>query len=551
MLEWKLHLPSEDTMSKRWNGWGEAGVDYPLPTGAQAFLADMLGAPPAPADATLASVLAGVPPSRLEAAGGVSTDPLDRLLHAHGQSLPDWIALRSGKIGRIPDAVAYPTNAEQVRQLMLWAAEQGLKIIPYGGGTSVVGHINPVVGEAPVLTLDLGQMNRLLGIDPLSRLARFEAGATGPAIERKLNELGYTLGHFPQSWEYSTLGGWIAARSSGQQSYRYGRIEQLFAGGSLETPSGALVLPSVPASAAGPDLRQLVLGSEGRLGVLTEASVRIQPLPEREQFLGLFFHSWDDGLMAARTLVQEDIPISMLRLSDAVETETTLALAGHERVLDLGRMMLALFGYGGPRCLMILGFSGAAQTIGGARNQALEVARSFGGLNAGLRIGEQWRRSRFKTPYLRNSLWELGYALDTLETALPWEAFEAARQNTLQAIKLAFASIPLPLLVFSHLSHVYADGAGFYITYLFPRGADPDSTLAAWLLAKEAASKSILAGGGTISHQHGIGLDHRSYLPEEKGRLGLQLLRSAAATLDPHGVMNPGKLFEDGPAPPG
>jgi alkyldihydroxyacetonephosphate synthase len=294
-----------------------------------------------------------------------------------------------------------------------------------------------------------------------------------------------------------------------------------------------------------------VLGSEGRLGVLTEASVRIQPLPEREQFLGLFFHSWDAGLMAAQTLVQEDIPISMLRLNDAVETETTLALAGHERVLDLGRKMLALFGYGGPRCLMILGFSGDAQTIGGARSQALEVARSFGGLNAGLRIGEQWRRSRFKTPYLRNSLWELGYALDTLETALPWEAFEAARQNTLQAIKLAFASIPLPLLVFSHLSHVYADGASFYITYLFPRGADPDSTLAAWLLAKEAASKSILAGGGTISHQHGIGLDHRSYLPEEKGRLGLQLLRSAAATLDPHGVMNPGKLFEDGPAPPG
>ena len=551
MLEWNRSQTSGNTMRKRWNGWGEAGFEYPLPAGAQAFLANLLGAPPAPADAALESVLERVPPSRLEPSPGVSTDPLDRLLHAHGQSLPDWIALRSGIIGRTPDAVAYPTNGEQVRQLLLWAAEQGVKIIPYGGGTSVVGHINPQVDEAPVLTLDLSQMNRMLDIDPMSRLARFEAGATGPAIEGKLKALGYTLGHFPQSWEYSTLGGWIATRSSGQQSYRYGRIEQLFAGGLLETPSGALALPSIPASAAGPDLRQIVLGSEGRLGVLTQASVRIQPLPEQEQFLGLFFHAWDDGLMAARTLVQDGIPISMLRLSDAIETETTLALAGHERLLGPGQKLLALLGYGGARCLMILGVSGDAQPVGRARSRALEVARSFGGLNAGLLIGEQWRRSRFKTPYLRNTLWELGYALDTLETALPWETFEASRQKTLQAIKMAFASIPLPLLVFSHLSHVYANGASFYITYIFPRGAEPDAALSAWRLAKAAASESILACGGTISHQHGVGLDHRAYLPEEKGRLGLQLLRSAAATLDPNGMMNPGKLFEDGLAPRG
>ena len=537
-------------MNRRWNGWGEAGFEYPLPAGARAFLAEKLGTPKAPADAVLESVLERVPPSRLEAAAGVSTDPLARLLHAHGQSLPDWIALRSGKIGTTPDAVAYPTSVEQVRQLMLWAAEQGLKIIPYGGGTSVVGHINPVLGETPVLTLDLGRMNRLLDLDPASRLARFEAGITGPAIEGKLNEQGYTLGHFPQSWEYSTLGGWIATRSSGQQSYRYGHIERLFAGGSLETPSGALLLPRIPASAAGPDLRQLVLGSEGRLGVLTEASVRIQPLPEREQFLGLFFHTWDEGLMAARSLVQQDIRFSMLRLSDAVETETTLALAGHERLLGLGRKALALFGYGGPRCLMILGHSGDPQAIGSSQRHALEVVRSFGGLNAGTLIGEQWRRSRFKTPYLRNSLWELGYALDTLETALPWEAFEAARQKTLAAINLAFAKMPLPVLVFSHLSHVYTDGASFYITYLFPRSSDPAATLAMWRLAKEAASASIQASGGTISHQHGVGLDHRPYLPEEKGRLGLEVLRAAAATLDPQGMMNPGKLFVDGPPPP-
>ncbi len=551
MLEWNGKQTPGHRMRKRWNGWGETGFEYPLPAGAEGFLADKLGAPPAPADASLDSALELVPPSRLETAAGMSTDPLDRLLHAHGQSLPDWIALRSGKIGRTPDAVAYPADAEQVRRLLLWAAQQGLSLIPYGGGTSVVGHINPEMGDAPVLTLDLGQMNRMLEFDPVSRLARFEAGATGPAIEGKLNELGYTLGHFPQSWEYSTLGGWIATRSSGQQSYRYGRIEQLFAGGSLETPAGPLQLSSLPASAAGPDLRQLVLGSEGRLGVLTEASVRIRPLPEREQFLGLFFHTWDDGLMAARTLVQEVVPLSLLRLSDSAETETTLALAGHERMLGLGQNALTLLGFGSSRCLMILGLSGDARTIGSARNRALEVVRSFGGLNTGTLIGKQWRRSRFKTPYLRNTLWERGYALDTLETALPWKDFDAARQKTLQAIKRAFASLPLPLLVFSHLSHVYADGASFYITYLFPRDADPDAALGAWRLAKEAASETILACGGTISHQHGVGVDHRAHLPAEKGRLGLQLLRSAAVTLDPDGMMNPGKLFEEAPTLPG
>ncbi len=536
---------------RRWNGWGDTGVEYPLPAGALAFLTKTLGEGKAPVDATMDSVVGQLPPPRLKAINGVSTDPVERLLHAHGQSLPDWIALRSGQIGPAPDGVAYPTSTEQVHQLLVWAMHKGLQVIPYGGGTSVVGHINPIAGDAPVLTLDLTRMSRLLDLDQTSRLARFEVGIAGPALELQLSHHGYTLGHFPQSWEYSTLGGWIATRSSGQQSYRYGRIEDLFAGGSLETPTGTLMLPNFPASAAGPDLRQLVLGSEGRLGVLTEATVRVRPAPEREQFLGIFFRSWDDGLAAARTLIQEDLPLSMLRLSDERETETTLALAGHERLLGLGRKALKALGYGEQRTLMILGLSGKAAEIGQTRARAMEVVRSFGGLNTGIRIGEQWRRSRFKTPYLRNTLWELGYALDTLETALSWSAFDAARRQTLDSLQRAFAGLSRPALVFSHLSHVYQDGASFYITYLYPRGDSPEATLAAWRSAKGAASESIRASGGTISHQHGVGLDHRPYLQDEKGRLGLKMLRSLAASLDPAGMLNPGKLFEDQPSDSG
>ncbi|TFH33010.1 MAG: FAD-binding oxidoreductase, partial [Anaerolineales bacterium] len=256
---------------RRWNGWGDHAKVYPLPDGALSFLVSRVGQGATTEDASLESVLDRLAPPRLKGLPGISTDPVERLLHTHGQSLPDWIALRSGQIGRAPDGVAFPETGEQVRLYLNLAAKKGFRVIPYGGGTSVVGHINPIEGEAPILTLDLGHMDQLQELDEFSRLARFQAGVAGPALEHQLKERGFTLGHFPQSWEYSTLGGWIATRSTGQQSYHYGRIEELFAGGTLETPQGSMPLLTLPASAAGPDLRQAVLGSEGRVGVITEA----------------------------------------------------------------------------------------------------------------------------------------------------------------------------------------------------------------------------------------------------------------------------------------
>jgi alkyldihydroxyacetonephosphate synthase len=529
---------------KRWNGWGEAATTYPLPLSARKYLESILGAGDQGADATLQAVLNSVPASPLPEHPLISKDPQDRLRHARGQSLPDWIALRSGRIEVFPDGIAYPSTIEEIRDLLAFARRQRIRLIPYGGGTSVVGHINPPAGDTPCLTVDLSRLARMLELDESSRLATFEAGIRGPELERQLRKQGYTLGHFPQSFEFSTLGGWIATRSSGQQSYHYGRIEQLFSGGHLETPCGPLDLPPYPASAAGPDLRQIFLGSEGRLGILTSAQVKVQPLPETEGFFGIFFHDWESGAAAVRSMVQSGLAVSMLRLSDAVETETTLALSGKERLATWARRGLRLLSYGKERGLLIFGVSGSSRAAFRAREEVYAVARAHSGLPAGALVGEQWRKTRFLTPYLRNTLWEHGYALDTLETALPWKTVLSASKAILSTLYQSQEPSGGKLLAFAHLSHVYMDGASIYITYLYPRAADPDENLERWSALKSAASRAVVEQGGTISHQHGVGRDHAPYLEREKGALGIQLLKACVQTLDPDGILNPGVLFE-------
>jgi alkyldihydroxyacetonephosphate synthase len=530
---------------RRWNGWGNTAVDYPMPEGALAYLEQLLGRGASSIDASMEALVNHLPSSRLKAFNGISTDPVDRLLHTHGQSLPDWIALRSGQIGCSPDGVVYLNGTEQVREILDLVRRKGIQVIPYGGGTSVVGHINPVESDAPAITLDLSPMNRLLDLDEMSRLARFEAGVAGPALEHQLNQHGYTLGHFPQSWEYSTLGGWIATRSTGQQSYHYGRIEDLFAGGSLETPAGSLTLRNLPASAAGPDLRHAVLGSEGRLGIITEAAVRIRPIPEQEAFYGIFFRNWEAGSAASRALAQARIPVSMIRLSDAQETFTTLSLAGKPQLIRIADGILRAFGAGETRCLMILGITANRAQFSLSKSVAFEILRAHGGIATGTIIGAQWFKSRFRSPYLRNTLWEYGYALDTLETAVHWSGFEDLRIAILTALDHSFESLGLPVLRFSHISHVYPDGGSIYVTFIYPRADQPEETLAIWQAAKRAVSDAIVAQEGTISHQHGLGIDHLPYLQAEKGSLGMAALESLSQTFDPQRIMNPGKGWAD------
>ena len=528
---------------RRWNGWGDDGILYPLPSSAATYLEELVGAGRKTTEATIEQVLELVLESRLPRHPLVSSDQYARLTHARGQSLPDWVALRSGRIRTFPDGLAYPLTVEDVRSLIQYAKQNCVRLIPYGGGTSVVGHINPVDGEAPTVTVDMSRMNRMRYFDQESLLATFEAGIRGPDLEAQLRARRCTLGHFPQSFELSTLGGWIATRSSGQQSLGYGRIEKLFAGGHLESPAGSLRLPSFPASAAGPDLRELVLGSEGRLGILTEATVRASPLPELETFHGIFFPDFEQGQLAVRQMLQAKLPLVMLRLSTAEETTTTLALAGHENLLGIMESLLSVRGLGKDKCLLLVGFAGKNGLVQNYRKEALGIAGKFGGVHVGKTFGQQWHKNRFRTPYLRNTLWERGYAVDTVETATDWSNVTKLVSEVDESLRTALEGAGERVHVFTHLSHLYPYGSSIYTTYIFRLSADPDETIQRWQLLKNAASHAIVSNGATISHQHGVGLDHKPHLAAEKGQLGMSAIEGLINHFDPSGVMNPNKLI--------
>jgi alkyldihydroxyacetonephosphate synthase len=532
---------------RRWNGWGDDTISYHVPAQAVQFLAALVGPGQPPRDAAAGETLGSLPPARPLDHPLIRSEPVERLRHAAGQSFPDWIALRSGRIAAFPDGVAYPTTDADVADLIRFAQAAGAQLIPYGGGTSVVGHINPLSGGEgrPVLTVDMSRMNRLLRLDDASHLATFGAGVAGPDLEAQLRARGYTLGHFPQSFEYSTLGGWIATRSSGQESLGYGRIEDLFAGGRLLSPAGELALPPFPASAAGPDLRHLVLGSEGRLGIITEATVRVSSLADHERLAvhALFLPDWNSAQTAARQIVQAGLPLSLMRLSTPTETETTLTLAGHERLIGALQRLVSLRGVRDGKCMLMLGFSSREAVAKAARGEALDIAGQHGGVNVGRAFGSQWYKNRFRTPYLRNALWELGYGVDTVETATTWGNVSPMVEAIENALHKALLPFEERVHAFTHLSHFYSSGCSVYTTFLFRLADSPGETLARWQALKAAASQAITGLHGTISHQHGVGADHAAWLPAEKGELGMALLHDAVRRFDPEGIMNPGKLL--------
>jgi alkyldihydroxyacetonephosphate synthase len=529
---------------RRWNGWGDDTLDYPLNESALAFLAERIGESTPTRDASLEQVLGAVSESRLDKVSGFDSAAETRLRHARGQSFPDWLALRCGRIGPVPDAVAFPESHDDVARLLNIAKQRGAMVIPYGGGTSVVGHLNVPAGERPVLSLDLGRVNRLMQLDPVSRLARFGAGVAGPDLEAQLRAQGYVLGHLPQSFEYSTLGGWVVTRSSGQQSLKYGRIEQLFAGGRMLTPAGTLEIPTIPASSAGPDLREWVMGSEGRFGVLTEAQVRITPVSECEGFHAVFFPSWEQGSTAVRELAQAKLPLSMLRLSNAIETETQLALAGHPDLIAWLQRYLGLRGVSAGQCMLLIGITGDRRLYRYAKGSALSIACRHKGVHVGRFIGKGWSKNRFRGPYLRNTLWQAGYAADTIETSVDWPRVTTLMQAMEKAAREAFAACNERVHAFTHLSHVYPQGSSIYSTFVFRACSDPDEMMERWRRLKTRVSEQIVAQGGTISHQHGVGVDHAPYLAAEKTELGLGAIRAVAKHFDPDGMMNPGKLFQ-------
>lgn len=530
---------------RRWNGWGDESFSMALPVSAASFLAKLLGQATPLKDASLASVIDKVPRSRLPTHSLISTDAEDRIRHARGQSLPDWLAMRSGDFNVFPDGVAFPENKQQVADILSYAKMHDVELIVYGGGTSVAGHITPNASTRPILTISMMKMNQLLELNVESQVATFGAGTPGPMVESQLRAKGYTLGHFPQSFELSTIGGWVASRSSGQQSLRYGRIEQMFAGGEVETFSGTMDIPTFPASSAGPDLREIILGSEGRFGVLTDVKVRVSRLPEQENFYVNFFPNWEAAKCFCRDVAQLKIGLSMLRVSNATETETQLKLAGHESGIAWLERYLSLRGCREGKCMLTFGVTGSKAQNRAALKQLKRLVSQYKGVSTGTLLGKKWQQKRFTLPYLREALWEKGYAIDTLETSTDWQNVTNLQEKVEASLRYGLEDENEPVHVFTHLSHVYAQGCSLYTSYLYRCGADYESTLARWRKLKDAASRTIVENHGTISHQHGVGKDHAPYLAVEKGEQGMEVIKTLCQHFDPQQQLNPGTLIDD------
>jgi alkyldihydroxyacetonephosphate synthase len=528
-------------------GWGEPGAGPELPSHASRLLREALGVsgavvdrPVALADVRLREpALDGALLDRLRRVvgdEGVRADREARVLRCRGKSYLDLLAQRAGDCESAPDAVVAPRTHEEVLAVLEACAAAGVAVVPFGGGTSVVGGLEPARGSVGAhVSLDLARMDAVVGVDGVSGLAVLEPGLRLPEADRALAAHGLTLGHVPQSYEWATVGGCVATRSAGQSSTGHGRIDANLIGARCATPAGTVAPHAVPGSAAGPDLRQLLAGSEGALGVLTQVTLRVHPRPEAARHEGWFAPGFAQGLDALRALVRAGAAPDIARLSDEDETRTSLALAGGLG-LPARAFLRARVGATAPGCLLVLGWEGSLGSIARRRGAAAAVLRRAGLVAAGTRPGEGWAAARFAGPHLRDDLLDRGVLTETLETAATWSALPAVRDAVAGALRGALATP----LVGCHVSHLYATGASLYFTVLARREEDG---AAQWRRAKGAAMAAIAGAGATITHHHAVGRDHAPWLEAEDGRLGVELLRAAKRTADPAGIMNPGALL--------
>jgi alkyldihydroxyacetonephosphate synthase len=473
-----------------------------------------------------------------EARGELLDDAESRIRRAAGRSYPDLIRLRTGKLELAPDAVIVPETAESVGAVLAACAEAGVAVVPYGGGSSVVGGLDALAGShAAVIALDTTKL-REIEIDRTSLTARLGPGLRGPEAEDGLRALDATLGHFPQSYEQATIGGYAATRSAGQASTGYGRFDDMVTAVELTTPSGVMGTRQVPHTAAGPSLRQLVLGSEGTLGVITDVTCRVHPAPEESRYEGWVVPDFDAGVELFRGLAQHGEMPDVLRLSDEEETRVSLRLSGSE-----GLQKRALDAYLALRrrsegCFVICGWEGERESVRRRRSVAHRRLRAAGAVGLGKAAGSSWRKARFEGPYLRDELLGLGVFVETLETAHTWSRLRELYERVGGALKRALGP---QSIVMCHISHVYEDGASLYFTFL--SRARRGEELEQWREAKTAACDAIVAAEGTITHHHAVGRDHAPYMQAEVGELGIEALAAVKERLDPAGIMNPGKLL--------
>lgn len=526
--------------SMKWDAWGDPGSARPLSEAIRSLLKQALALDDSIPSGLAAENVQLRPPAlpdtdrdALAAIVGtehVHTDHRARLLHAGGKSTIDLLRRRDPGIQDAPDAVLVPAGEADIAAVLDYCGAAGIAVVPFGGGTSVVGGLDPVRERfGTVVALDLRRLNQLHDLDDVAGEAVLGAGVTGPRAEEKLGAHGFSLGHFPQSFQFATIGGFAATRSSGQDSAGYGRFSDMVTGLRAVTPAGVLDLGRAPASAAGPDLRELLLGSEGVFGVITRVRVRVHPVPETTRYAAWTFPDFATGAAALRAVTQAATGPTVIRLSDEAETGVNLATTE-----TIGEARIT----GG--CLAVTLFEGTAAHTAGAAAETAQVLRAHGGTELGEEPARMWEHGRFGAPYLRDSLLSAGALCETLETATNWSGVLALKAAVTTALTASLAETGTAALVLCHISHVYPTGASLYFTVVAAARGD---AVEQWRRAKDAACAAIVGCGATITHHHAVGRDHRRWMCAEIGDLGVEVLRSVKATLDPAGILNPGKLI--------
>lgn len=527
---------------KHW-GWGyedEQPSDDEL-RGAATFLAERLGfGSPAPEHPVALKDIT-LPTPRLRAPAALeaicSADDHDRALHSYGRSYRDVVRAFRGEFDNPPDLVAHPRNEAEIEAVLEWAADVGAAVIPFGGGTSVVGGVEPLVGDryGGVVTLDLKALDAVLEVDPTSLAARIQGGATGPGLERQLAEHGLTLRHFPQSFQFSTLGGWIATRAGGHFATLYTHIDDLVESVRALTPTGVWESRRLPGSGAGVSPDRMLIGSEGTLGVITEAWVRVRPRPKYRASCGVEFGDFARGARAVRALSQSGLYPSNCRLIDPAEARVTGAGDG-------------------SAALLVLGFESAEHDVEPWMVLALECCADHGGVwergnggsahQDGDAVGS-WREAFLRAPYLRDTFVAMGVLSETFETAITWDRFPDFHAAVSERARAAVQEVCGQGSVSCRFTHVYPDGPAAYFTILAP--ARPGDELEQWAQIKAAASDALIEAGGTITHHHAVGRDHRPWYDRQRPDPFASALRGAKAAVDPHAILNPGVLIDPAP----
>lgn len=520
---------------RRLGGWGFTGCEARPSAQLMEFLRGQLGVGDGLPEAEVARFALPKLKSLPKFPAAAVRSAWARVFYCLGQSFPDLFALRTASQTAFPEAVLLPTTPEEVQKALNVAAREGLAVIPRGGGTSVVGGVSVEDRHRPVVVMALERLRGMESLDGRSGLATFLAGTSGPEVEQTLSANGFWLGHEPQSFELSTVGGWVATRSAGHRSTGIGKIEDLVAGLEVALPSGIWRLPAQPASAMGPEFRRVFCGSEGRLGVITKVTLRLRPRRNQDPGAAFLLPSFSAGLEVCRNLLQRGWAPEVVRLSDAVETAFALRLANLGRLASVARDLLVRWRPTG--CLLLLGFGNVPYGF----REMRRMLRAHDAIPLGVSPWEQWKEDRFLHPYFRDWFLSSGYGVDTFETAAPWSALERLYQSVRGALEKVADGLNQRVVVLCHLSHAYKDGACLYFTFFWP--LTPSLALEHWRAYKEASVEALLALGGTVSHHHGVGRMHTAYWPKEVGEEGVRGLQSLVQAWDPQGVLNPGALL--------